>query len=158
MSENNNLSQFSYRNCILGESNPSLTPNFWISEFPCFTHVFEIQVSGRWKRISKKRERCFLKTNQCTKTSFSLYTGVTELENQMHLWAPIFNSLAKFLGKSWTNRVSYHRKMKSLLHQHLGKSRMKCKSWNFLKCTIKGGLFQFWGYIKEGRVTKPYLF
>ena len=47
MSKKNNLSQFSYKYCILGESNPSLSPNFWISEFPCFTHVVEIQFSGR---------------------------------------------------------------------------------------------------------------
>jgi hypothetical protein len=40
-SKNNNLSQFSYRCDILGESNPSLTPNFRISEFPYLTHVFE---------------------------------------------------------------------------------------------------------------------
>jgi hypothetical protein len=46
-SKNNNLSQFSYRCHILGESNPSLSPNFWISEFPCLTHVFEMQIPGK---------------------------------------------------------------------------------------------------------------
>jgi hypothetical protein len=47
MSKNNNLSHFSYRCHILGESNSSLSPNFRISEFPCLTHVFEMQIPGK---------------------------------------------------------------------------------------------------------------
>ena len=39
MSKNNKLSHFSYRYFILGESNPSLRPNFRISEFPVL-HMF----------------------------------------------------------------------------------------------------------------------
>jgi hypothetical protein len=39
--EINKLPQFSYRCHRLGESNPSPSPNFWISEFPRLTHVFE---------------------------------------------------------------------------------------------------------------------
>ena len=54
MSKNNNLSQFLYRCHILRESNSSLRPNFRISQFPCFTHVFEIQMSGKSKQISNK--------------------------------------------------------------------------------------------------------
>jgi hypothetical protein len=46
-SNNNNLSQVSYRCHILGESNSSLSPNFWISEFTCLTHVSEMQIPGK---------------------------------------------------------------------------------------------------------------
>ena len=45
----NNLSNFYYICHIFGESNPSLSPKFQILEFPCLTHVFEIQMSGKWK-------------------------------------------------------------------------------------------------------------
>ena len=48
-SEINNLPQFSYRCHILIESNPSPSPNFWISEFPRLTHVFERKIWGKWK-------------------------------------------------------------------------------------------------------------
>jgi hypothetical protein len=47
MSKTNNLSQFSYRCHILGESNSSLSPNFRISEFTCLTHVFEMKITGK---------------------------------------------------------------------------------------------------------------
>ena len=95
MSENNNLPHFSYRYCRLGKSNPYLWPNFWISEFPCFTHVFEIHILGKLKRISKIWERFFLKTNQYTKTLFILYTSVTYLKDQIHLWAPFFQQFGQ---------------------------------------------------------------
>ena len=46
-SKNDNLSHFSQGCCIFGESNPSLSPNFRISEFPCLTQVFEMQIQGK---------------------------------------------------------------------------------------------------------------
>ena len=49
ISKNNKISQFSYRCHIMGESNPSPSIKFQISEFPCLTHVFEIQMSGKLK-------------------------------------------------------------------------------------------------------------
>jgi hypothetical protein len=51
-SEINSLSQFSYRCHRLGESNPSPSPNFWISYFYVLTHVCKMQIWGKWKRIS----------------------------------------------------------------------------------------------------------
>ena len=42
----------------------------------------------------KKMREVFSKKNQYTKTYFSLYTSVTYLENQIHLWAPVFSYLA----------------------------------------------------------------
>ena len=41
MSNNNNLSWFSYRCHVLGESNLSLSPIFWISDFSCFDTCFQ---------------------------------------------------------------------------------------------------------------------
>ena len=89
---NNNLSHFSYRCYILGESNPSLSPNFWISEFPCLKHVFEIQMSGKWKWISNNWERLLLIIKQRTINYLQFLTGVTCLDNRIHLWALIFGS------------------------------------------------------------------
>ena len=54
MSKYNNLSFFSYRCHRLGESNPSPSLKFWISEIPCLTHVFEIHILGKFKQISNK--------------------------------------------------------------------------------------------------------
>jgi hypothetical protein len=39
-----NLSQFSYRCHILGESNTSPSPNFWISYFPVLTHICKMHI------------------------------------------------------------------------------------------------------------------
>jgi hypothetical protein len=47
MSNNNKNSQFSYRCHRLGELNSFLSSNFRISEFPCLTHVFEMQIQGK---------------------------------------------------------------------------------------------------------------
>ena len=59
----NKLFNFSYKCHILGESNPSLSLFFRSQDFPVLTHVFRLQISGKWKQISKNRESFFLITN-----------------------------------------------------------------------------------------------
>ena len=111
MSNNNNLSQFSYRCHILGESNSSLSPNFWISEFPCLTHVFEMKIPSKWKRISKNWARFFLTTNQYTKSSSSLYTTVLVGDIWVNLWEAYFQKFLSFSDTSqiqiWDRRRGY---------------------------------------------------
>ena len=71
---------------------------FGSQNFPVLHMFLKYRYRENENDFQKMRE-VLLTKNQCTKISFSLYTGVTDLKDQIHLLAPVFSSLAKFLGK-----------------------------------------------------------
>jgi hypothetical protein len=104
--KNKNLFHIFHRCHQLGESKPSFSPFFQVSNFSCFSPDFAGAVSARWRRNWRNQRRFFLQKNSYTITSYSFCIGVTIEEKWMSELTPFLQQFdpsfmadsSRFLG------------------------------------------------------------